>query len=155
MKIFISNDFFSAWVFTPPLILAAVLSSFANFFAIIYNTSKKTKGIFKTSMIAGVVNILMSITLIPFLGAFGAGVSSVVGFFIMWILRIRDSHDLIKLKINWNLLSKNFILIFFQMIFLYILEKENTLNLVQFIFVLLEIYINRDLFSILKKKGKI
>ncbi|WP_208790272.1 hypothetical protein, partial [Enterococcus gallinarum] len=114
------------------------------------------KGIFKTSMIAGVVKILTSmIAGVVFLVAFGAGVSSVVGFFIMWILRIRDSHNLIKLKINWNLLSKNFILIFFQMIFLYILEKENTLNLVQFIFVLLEIYINRDLFSILKKKGKI
>lgn len=101
-----SADFYSSWQVVPFLLLGTIFSSFSSFLGTNYVVAKQTKGVFKTSFYGGVISLICNGVLIPLFGIIGAGLSSMLSFFAIFIIRYYDTKDYVNLSINWfSLLS--------------------------------------------------
>lgn len=90
MKAILSNSYKEAAVYVGFLYLGTVFQGFSSFCSIGYLQMKKTGGAARTSVIGGMVNLGIDLLLIQHIGLFAACISTFVGFFAMWVFRIRD-----------------------------------------------------------------
>ena len=119
MIFFISPDFYKSWEFVPFLLMGVVFSSFSGFLGTNYIAAKQTKGVFKTSMIGGGINIILNIILIPIIGVNGAGISTMISFFIIWVMRVYDTKKYINMELNIKTLTLSLLLIFIHIFIMY------------------------------------
>lgn len=95
-----SDSFYSAWQYMPILVLATVFSCFATFLNSIYMSEKKSGHVLMTTIISAVINIALNFTLIPVFGIQGAGISTLLSYFTMFIIRAIHSRSFIKVKLG-------------------------------------------------------
>lgn len=133
-------DYISSWRYVPFLLLGVVFSCFASFVATNYIVMKNTNGVFKTSLIGAIINILLNIIFVPVIGVNGATIGTMIGFFVVWILRIFDTKKFVNIKFNLKKMLLNIIIIIIQISFLYI--EDNIYSLMQIIFFIFVIIIN-------------
>ena len=69
-------------------------------FGTIYTSAKKTNVIFLTTAIGAIANIAFNFILVPRVGVMGAAISTFIGYFLIWIIRLADSRKILKLNIN-------------------------------------------------------
>jgi len=150
MDILVSDNYFESWKYVPFLLLGAVFSSFSGFLGANYIATKKTSGVFKTSIIGAVVNIIANIVLIPMIGIYGATIATMISFILIWILRIIDTKQFVDIKFNVKKLSLSLFLIFMQIGVLYLNLKFE--YLVQISLLLFLIFINYLEIKVLYKK---
>ena len=114
-----ASDYYTAWRIVPYLLLGAVFSSFSSYLGSNYVAAKQTKGVFKTSVYGGIISLLFNITLIPTLGIVGAGLSSMISFYVTFLIRYHDTQQFIQMAIDWKKFYINIGLIFAQVALLY------------------------------------
>lgn len=152
---FFAADYFEAWQVTPFLILGAVFSSFSGFLGTNYIAAKQTTGVFKTSVYGGIISIILNLIFIPSLGIVGAGISSAISFFVMFILRYFDTKQYIKMEIDWKRLLIGLTIIIIQILILFLNLPKINEWIFELILLLALIFINRNLikpiFKMLKK----
>ena len=100
MKVILSTTYKEAAIYVGFLYLGTVFQGFSSFSGIGYLKSKKTGGAAKTSVIGAVVNIVIDILCIHFIGLFAASISTFLGFFAMWITRMRDVRESFPIRVN-------------------------------------------------------
>lgn len=115
-----SEDYYSAWKIVPFLMLGVTFSSFSSFLGANYLASKKTSGVFKTSVYGGIASIILNFLLIKPFGLIGAGLSSMISFFLMFLMRYIDTRNVIKIAINYKVLLLNLFEIFLQTYILFV-----------------------------------
>lgn len=113
-NIIVDSAYYNAWQTVPFLLLGTVFSALAGFLGQIYIASMQTTGVFKTSIYAGVTSVLSGFILIPIMGNVGAGLSSVISFFVMFLVRYFDANKFINFEISWKNFFYFLILIIFQ-----------------------------------------
>lgn len=101
-KVGINEKFSEAYYYVPFLFYGVIFSTFSSFYGTGYQSSKNTKGAFSSSVLGSILNILINIILIPYIGLYAASVSTMLSFALMWIYRIFDTRKYIKIKIKWN-----------------------------------------------------
>ncbi|OME08828.1 oligosaccharide flippase family protein, partial [Paenibacillus odorifer] len=151
MGILVSEEFFSSWQFIPFLLIGIVFSSFSAFLGTNYIAAKQTKGIFRTSLIGGTINIILNLIFIPLVGTNGAAISTMISFLVIWILRTYDTKKFINMRIDIIHIVINLVLIFTQVLILYIelsLPAEFTIELVLFFLVLI---VNKNILELIKQ----
>lgn len=140
-------DFIESWKVAPFLILGAVFSSFSGFLGTNYIAAKETKGVFKTSVYGGVISIVLNLIFIPTLGILGAGISSAISFFVMFLLRYFDTKQYIKMEINWKLLTGDIGIIIVQILVLFFNLPQTYEWTIETLLLLLLLFINRKLIA--------
>lgn len=120
MGFFVSRDFYLSWQYVPFLLLGVVFSSFSGFLGTNYIAAKRTSGVFKTSILGAIVNIVLNIILIPIIGINGASIGTMLSFGVIWILRINDTKEFVSIKINVSKLLLTLSTIITQIFVLYI-----------------------------------
>lgn len=98
--ILFKQDFFSAWIFVPPLVIASCFHAFSTFFGSVFTTTKNTKYMSITTFIGAVLNIIMNYYFILFWGVFGAAIATLVSYLIVYILRFVLAIRLYSFKVN-------------------------------------------------------
>ncbi|KGI86325.1 hypothetical protein JY98_08815 [Exiguobacterium mexicanum] len=86
----LGEEYIKAWKYTPLLLIAVVFSSLSSFLGTNYIVNKNTKDIFYTSLIGAGVTLVLNVLLIPIMGLYGVGFSSIAGFLTMSIIRWRS-----------------------------------------------------------------
>ena len=94
--LFFSNEYFETWQPVPFLMLGTVFSALSGFLAVSYTAAKNTTGALKTVLWGGIISIFLNYILIPKYGIVGAGLSSTISYFILFIIRYKDTQKLIK-----------------------------------------------------------
>ncbi|WP_270364351.1 oligosaccharide flippase family protein, partial [Enterococcus malodoratus] len=122
MNLLVSKEYFISWKFVPFLLLTVIYSSFSSFLGHYYAASKQTMKVFTTTVLGSVISILGNIVLIPMIGLNGAGISSSISFFIIWLIRLKDTKRFVKTSIDVPNLVKNHLFIFIQIAGLYLLN---------------------------------
>lgn len=156
-NILFSEEFFVAWTVAPFLLLGAVFSSFSGFLGTNYIAAKSTKGAFKTSVYGGGISFILNLILISNFGLIGAGLSSMISFFLMWVLRIFDTNKYVKVKIEWTSFIVSLSLIMCQILILFLdlnVIIETSVN--SFITLLILIFNRRyfsNIFKIIKNRS--
>ena len=98
--IMFSESFFVAWQFTPLLLIASLFGALSGFLESIYAASMQTAMLYITTLVGGIAAICINLALIPVLGPFGASVSSVLSYFSIWALRLFNTRQYVKLKLD-------------------------------------------------------
>lgn len=147
MQYFVAPEYYITWQYVPFLLLGVVFSSYSGFIGANYIAAKQTKGVFKTSIYGGVVNIIANVILIPLFGINGAGLATMLSFFVMWVLRIKDTNQFIDLKVNVMNLVFNLLVIAIQIAVLFVNFSTITNLVIQTLLFLILLIINKSLWT--------
>ncbi len=101
-KILYAKEFFAAWQFVPPLLVGTVFNGIALFEGCIFTAVKNTKSVSITTILGAVVNTICNFVLIPFIGALGASIATMVGYIAIWIIRTVQMNKIVRIKAQWN-----------------------------------------------------
>lgn len=150
------TSFFSAYKFTPILIVAMIFQCFCQFLSSIYTTRKKSMNSFKTALVAGILNIALNWLLIPKFGVWGAAIATAASYFACFAVRIFDARKIIFFRVDYIKLIVNTAIIIIMCV---IMAKQPTVYWLGLIlgFVVMTIYNFDAIVKTLRKffsKGK-
>ncbi len=158
-SLMVAESYYESWVFIPILVIATVFSCFSTFLSSIYMVSKDGRANLYTMMAGAFVNIGLNLVLIPQYGAQGAGISTLVSYFVVFSLRAIGTKSIINIKISPVSILVNLILSL-ALSYVVIMEAENwiligmgiTLVITAFNFSSVYGFIKNIIKTILKKK---
>ena len=139
----LANEYKEGYLYIPLLLLGAVMSAFSQFYGSAYLAFKKTSGAVSTTLVAAIINILISVLLIDTIGLYAPALGTAVAFFVQWLIRIKQMENYFQVKLNKKLITfmislmllycvgyyyeslvLDIIMIIFAIIILYTLNKE-------------------------------
>ena len=149
--IMINEKFSAGYGLIPISIVGSLFNVVVGLISVIYVAEKNTKAIASTSIVSAVINIIVHLVLIKFIGLYAAVISTFVAFFIMSIYRLMDaSKRYFKVRIDMKFIIQSLIALIVALISYYI--NNIYLNVFVVLFaVLFAIYINKDSFDIIFK----
>ena len=137
--ILINSKFNDAINYIPILIIAYVFNVVICLYTGIYIGLKKTKEVASTTIIGAVVNILINVVFIKYLGLYAAALSTALSYFAMMMYRYFDLKKYMKITyIKKNLLS--LLLVFILILVLYYYNNFY-LNIISLIITIIYSYI--------------
>lgn len=139
----VEASYYTSWQVTPFLLVSAIYSGFIGFYGQFYIAEKKTRGLMNTSLVSGTLSILLNYLFISGFGLIGVGLASMVSLFIGWLIRIYDTRKFVIVKIDWKNLAWNHLVIFFQIVLLFLFNNWLLLGMELLLFGLL-LLINRS-----------
>ena len=122
----------------------------------VYVGNKNTKAIASTSIVSAIINIIVHLSLIKYIGLYAAVVSTLSAFFIMSIYRILDINKrYFKIRIKWLLILETIIVLGLVLCFYYI--NNIYLNILSILIaIIFAIIINKNsinlIFNLVKKR---
>ncbi len=154
--IMINEKFGSGYGLVPISIIASLFNVVVGLLSVIYVAKKNTKAIANTSIVSAIINIVVHLSLIKFVGLYAAVISTFASFFIMSIYRLIDiNKKYFKIKINKFLIIKTIITLIIVIPLYYI--NNIYLNIISLIIAIIFAWnINKKsidiIFSFMKKK---
>lgn len=85
----LDRTYFNAWKLTPLLVLAVIYSGIAIFLEAIYTAYKETVSVLTTTIYGALINIALTMGLIPTIGYYGAALANAMSFLVVAIFRIK------------------------------------------------------------------
>ena len=119
-RVLVSDSFYSAWQYMPILLLATVFSCFATFLSSIYMNEKKSGHVLMTTLVSAGINIVLNFALIPIFGIQGAGLSTLLSYLAMFLIRAIHSRSFIKMTLGVPWLIGNTVILLAQVAILFI-----------------------------------
>lgn len=153
----INSKYNDAYMYIPPLVLACVFNVAICLYSQIYLAKRMSKEVATTTIMGAVINILINVIFIKFIGLYAAALSTCIAYFVMVLYRHIDLKKYIKIKFEKGLLIQSFLIFTFSIILYYI--NNLYLNIFSLIIVCLYAFItNRkfllDSFNLIKNKIK-
>lgn len=105
----INSEYNDAYNHIPILMIAVFFQALQGLYSAVYVALKKTKEIAKTSILSAVINILVNLMLIKFVGLYAASISTLVAFLVMCVYRYFD----IKKYRDFSIYKRNIVLALF------------------------------------------
>lgn len=99
-SLLVNESFNEAYMQIPILIIGAMFNILVSFLGTIYVAKKLSKEIAKISLVTAVINIVIDLALINFIGLYAASLSTVISWLVMFIYRFIDSRKYVKLKVD-------------------------------------------------------
>lgn len=118
-KVLFAKDFYAAWKFVPPLLIAFLMSAISGTCQSMLTAINKTTVISITAILGAFINVILNAILIPSCKGYGAAIATMCSFFICWIARYRILKKYIRFK---NLIFKeimSYVLVSIEMILAY------------------------------------
>ena len=144
MKIIAQNDFYQGWVCVPFLLLAISFSSINGLITAIYTSFKENNAQFYTVVAGAIINIILNVVLIKFLGLIGSTIASAISYAIIMYSRLMDTERLLKFNREYNKINLNFFVLIIQAIIFIYLDNLIVKYCMQIICFITIIYLNRN-----------
>lgn len=105
-KVFItvvmSTDYKVAANYVAFYYLGTIFQGFSSFYGVGYLRNKQTKGAFSTSIYGAVVNAVLNVLFIRFIGLQAAAISTFIGFLFMWLIREKQNKEELGIILCWK-----------------------------------------------------
>lgn len=95
------GDYFVAWRCVPFLLMGTVFCGISQFEGSLFAATRNTKSVAITTVIGAVVNTICNFLFIYFIGAIGAALATLLGYFTTWFLRTKYLQSFVKMKVKW------------------------------------------------------
>ena len=102
--IMINEKFNDAYGIIPLFMLSSIFNVVVGLYSVIYVALKKTKEIAKTSIYAGIINIIVHLVLVKYIGLYAAPVSTIVAFGSMAVYRYFDLKKYLNVPLPMSVL---------------------------------------------------
>lgn len=93
--------YYSCFDVVAVLYLGAAVNALSGFVGVLYLCAKDTKGAASTTILGAVVNTVLSISLVPFVGLIGAALGNLFGNAVILVSRLRQTRKYCFLRICW------------------------------------------------------
>ncbi len=117
--IMIDSKYDGAYNYIPPLVLATVFNVAICLYSQIYLAKKMSKQVASTTIMGAIINILINVIFIKFIGLYAACISTAISYFAMFIYRHIDLKKYMNLKYEKGLFIKSFLITVFAFVFYY------------------------------------
>lgn len=97
-----SADYHEAANYVSILFLGTIFQFFSSFYGVGYLKKRKTNKAFSTSIYGAIVNFVINIALIKYIGLYAAAISTLISFVVMWVIREKQNKNTLKIKINYK-----------------------------------------------------
>ena len=141
--IMIGEEFKDAINYVSVLVLAIIFFTLASFLGSIYTAYKKSKNVLKSTIISAVINIALNILFMPFWGAIVSCYSTLASYLFLFIYRLYDSRQFMKLKIDVKDLIISSLIFILMTINIGIFKLSLTTFIINVILFIMYIVINR------------
>lgn len=94
------DKFYVAWKYVPFLMISIVFSANSGLLGGVFSAVKDSKKYSISTTLGAIVNILMSLIGVYFLGGIGAAIANCISFMIVWVVRLFFVKKYMVLKIN-------------------------------------------------------
>lgn len=110
--IMIDNKFASGYYQVPIMILGSIFNVVVGLISVIYVAKKNTKAIANTSVVSAIINIVVHLLLINFVGLYAATISTLTAYFIMSVYRLYDiKKKYFKIIIEKSIIIKSVLIL--------------------------------------------
>lgn len=99
-----SVEYVNSYKYIGILLIAAVFSAFSSFYGTGYISSKETKKAAYTTMIGAFINFFINVLLIERIGIWATCLSTLIGYLVTWLIRIKQTKKYFNIKVNWKVL---------------------------------------------------
>ena len=151
-NIFINKSFNEAYMYIPILVIALYYGNMSGFYGSLFVAFKETKLIGKSTVIGAIINIIVNLALIKFIGIYAAVISTLLSNYVVNAYRKYKSKEYLTLeKID------NYYLSIFMMILVTVLYyfKNTYINILALVIALLYSFIsNKELINSTKNLVK-
>lgn len=100
IQIVMSSDYKNSANYISFLYIGTVFQSFSSFYGVGYLRDKNTKQASLTSIYGALINAVVNIIFIKFIGLHAASVSTFFGFLIMWLMREKQNREKLDITID-------------------------------------------------------
>lgn len=146
--ILVNNKYNEAYMTIPIYLVAVALNVMIGLLGVIYVAEEKTGKIAKSTVISGVINILIHIMFIKNIGLYAAAISTLISYCVILIYRIKDIEKYINIKYKISIYIVLICLFIVACVEYYI--NNIFVSLVGIILIVMPcIYVNRDILKIL------
>lgn len=118
----VNSAYKEAYLYIPPLIIGMIFYCFSGFWGIAYRKNNQTQKEMFTSVLGAVINVLINVALIKFIGLWAAALSTMISFIIVAYIRYQDTSTYFNLKQNYLKIFKT---LFIYCIFMGIYYIDN------------------------------
>lgn len=119
-SILINGDYLEAYFQMPLLSIAILFSTISSFFGGIYVAHMKTMNVGITTIVGALINIVVDLLLVNYIGIYAASISTVVSYVIVVIYRMFDVRKFQPINYNWKVIGFSL----FSLTFMCILEFQ-------------------------------
>jgi len=110
--IMINSKFNNSYNLIPIITLANIFNIIVSLIGVIYSANRNTRSIATTSVVSAIINIVVHLCLIKFIGIYAAVISTFVAYFVMAIYRMYTAKKLyFKIQINKSIIIKTIIVL--------------------------------------------
>lgn len=145
-----SSSYEGSWQPVALLSLANLFSCIAAFFGTTYVVTKQSKKAFSTTLIGAVVNIALTLVLVPLLGIMGAAVATAASYTLIAVVRYRDTRKIVKLVFDKAEIVPSLIIIAVQVVISFFPYSPGLLAADLVLFALVVVVLRRGLLNIVK-----
>lgn len=152
-KYFIGIKYLDSYNYIPIFLIGTLCSCIVSVYSAIYIAKKMTKQVAYTSIASAIINIVINVIFIKFIGLYAAAISTALSYLIMMIYRHFDLKKYVKIKYS-KLIVLSVIIMFILSMTLYYINNFylNVLNLI--LVIIYSLIINRNNILIVLKKFK-
>ena len=147
------KDFYSAWIYTPFLLLSCVFGANSGFFGGVFSAVKNSKIIGVTTLIGALLNIVFNFILVIIIGPLGAAISTAFSYFVVWIIRLIYVKKYINFKISLYKDIFVYLLLLIQSILILTINSNIVIFMEIIIFAIINVVYYKNIKFVLKKLG--
>ena len=141
---FVNLAYHEAYYNIPIYLVASLFNIVVGFLGVVYVATKKTSEITKTTIISAIINIVINIILIKFIGLYSASISTFMGYLITMIYRICDTKKYLNIKYNLKQYYFIALILAFYTVIYYLENKIISIIFLPF-FIIIAFGINRNI----------
>ena len=98
-KILFAESYYTAWEYSPFLIIGFFFLTMATFLGTTYYVEKNTFGTMLSALFGAVINVVLNFLLIPAIGANGAAIATGISYISIYCYRAIDTKKYIDIKV--------------------------------------------------------
>lgn len=141
--ILVNSSYDEAYYYIPILVLGAVFNVIICLYSAIYIAKKMTKQVATTSILGAIINIVINIGLVHFIGLYAAALSTAISYFVMMVYRHYDLKKYMNITYEKGLLFKTICIFTFAIIIYY--QRNIYLDIISLVVVVIySVYMNKD-----------
>ena len=99
-RVMLQAEFAEGWRYVPLLMLVASFGVISIFFESFYQALKNSGVLMASTALGAVVNVILGVALVPFMGPWGAGLAGAVAYALVLVVRARDLRRRIDLPMD-------------------------------------------------------
>ena len=141
--ILVNSSYDEAYYYIPILVLGAVFNVIICLYSAVYIAKKMTKQVATTSILGAIINIVINIGLVHFIGLYAAALSTAISYFVMMVYRHYDLKKYMNITYEKGLLFKTICIFTFAIIIYY--QRNIYLDIISLVVVVIySVYMNKD-----------